>query len=61
MHTGHVLTLYGTYLENAQAEFSPQVNVSLNKNYGTWISITCITNSICVILMTFLKQIMHAL
>ena len=37
MHTGHVLTgtLYGMYLENAQAEFSPQVNVSLNKNYGT--------------------------
>ena len=27
MHTGHVLTLYGTYLKNAQAELSQQVNV----------------------------------
>ena len=27
MHSGHVLTLYGTYLENARAEFSQQVNV----------------------------------
>ena len=46
MHTGHVLTLYGTYLENAQAEFSPQVNVSLNKMYGTWISINTQTVSV---------------
>ena len=45
MHTGYVLTLYGTYLENAQAEFSPQVNVSLNKNYGTWITINTQTVS----------------
>ena len=46
MHTGHVLRLYGTYLENTQAEFSPQLNVSLNKNYGTWISINTQTVSV---------------
>ena len=46
MHTGYVLTLYGTYLENAQAEFSPQVNMSLNKHYGTWISFNTQTGSV---------------
>ena len=40
MHTGHVLTLYGRYLVNAQDEFAhQQVNVSLNKKYGHEIEV----------------------